>query len=331
MYLTRNIPPFVPHENVRHIISVSGGKDSTATYLLALELACGDFDAVFADTGNEHPYTYEYVTRLHERTGGPKVQVVRADFSRELARKRAYLLSGKATSKTVGRWTEERVQAVLAKGLEPTGIPFLDLCRWKAMFPSRKKAFCSQELKRFTLFTQAHQPLIDAGYNVVSWQGIRADESLKRSCYPMWEISPESEVVTIYRPLIGWTVKDVAAMHRRHNTPLNPLYGLGFSRVGCMPCIQSNKKDIRLMALLCPEHIQKIREWEMQVRSVARQGVSTFFHQDTTSSDHPTLIDEVVRWSMTRRGTRSGRQFDMLALVDPPTSEVCIYAGGLCE
>ncbi len=325
------IPPFVPRENVRSVVSVSGGKDSTATYLLCLEQTGGDFDAVFADTGNEHPYTYEYVARLHERTGGPKVQVVKADFSRELARKRAYLLSGKATSKTVGRWTEERVQAVLAKGLEPTGIPFLDLCRSKGLFPSRMRAFCSPFLKRLTLLEHGHLPLIDSGYHVISWQGIRAEESVRRSCYPMWEISPESESVTIYRPLMGWTVEDVAAMHKRHNVPLNPLYGLGFSRVGCMPCIQSNKKDIRLMTLLCPEHIQKIREWEMQVRSVARQGVSTFFHQDTTSSDHPTLIDEVVRWSMTRRGTRSGCQFDMLALAPPPTSEVCIYAGGLCE
>lgn len=325
------IPPFVPRENVRPVVSVSGGKDSTATYLLCLEQTGGDFEAVFADTGNEHEATYEYVARLHERTGGPKVRVVKADFSRELARKKAYLQSGKATSRTKAPWTKERVRKVLAAGLEPTGIPFLDLCRSKGVFSSRKRAFCSQFLKRFALLEQAQQPLIDAGYHVVSWQGIRAEESVRRSCYPMWEISPESESVTIYRPLMGWTVEDVAAMHKRHSVPLNPLYSMGFSRVGCMPCIQSNKQDIRLMALLCPEHVKKVREWEMLVRSVARQGVSTFFHQDTTGSDVPVGIDEVVRWSMTRRGTRSGRQFDMIALAAPPTSEVCIYAGGLCE
>ena len=32
-----HIPPFVPSKNVRPVVSVSGGKDSTATYLLALE------------------------------------------------------------------------------------------------------------------------------------------------------------------------------------------------------------------------------------------------------------------------------------------------------
>ena len=325
------IPPFVPRENVRPVVSVSGGKDSTATYLLALEQTDGDFAAVFADTGNEHPYTYEYVARLHERTGGPKVQVVKADFSRELARKKAYLESGRATARTERPWTEERVHEVLAMGFEPTRIPFLDLCRSKGLFPSRMRAFCSQFLKRFALLEQGHLPLIDSGYQAISWQGIRAEESVQRSCYPMWEISPESESVTFYRPLMGWTVEDVAAMHKRHNVPLNPLYGMGFSRVGCMPCIQSNKQDIRLTAQKCPEAIAKIRQWERIVRAYSRLGQTSFFPQDTTGSDVPVGIDEVVRWSMTRRGTRSGRQFDMLALAPPPTSEVCVYAGGLCE
>ncbi len=126
----------------RHVVSVSGGKDSTATYLLALERLDGDFDAVFADTGNEHDATYEYVARLHERTGGPKVRTVRADFSRALARKRAWLESGKAVSRPVRPWTEERVRDVLAAGFEPSGNPFLDLCRAEGMFPSRKVAFC---------------------------------------------------------------------------------------------------------------------------------------------------------------------------------------------
>src|SRR5690606_11326977 len=63
---------------VQHLVNVSGGKDSTATYLLALEHG-RPFRAVFADTGNEHEITYEYVARLAERTGGPEIEVVRGD------------------------------------------------------------------------------------------------------------------------------------------------------------------------------------------------------------------------------------------------------------
>ena len=46
-----------------HVVSMSGGKDSTATALLALETQSReDVRFVFADTGNEHSAVYEYLT-----------------------------------------------------------------------------------------------------------------------------------------------------------------------------------------------------------------------------------------------------------------------------
>jgi 3'-phosphoadenosine 5'-phosphosulfate sulfotransferase (PAPS reductase)/FAD synthetase len=56
-------------------MNISGGKDSTAVYLLALRGG-----AIMADTGREHPATVEYAERLEDRTGGPRVEMVRADF-----------------------------------------------------------------------------------------------------------------------------------------------------------------------------------------------------------------------------------------------------------
>lgn len=322
-----NIPPFVGRENVKHVVSVSGGKDSGATYLEALEQTEGDFIALCADTGNEHPETLEYVSRLHERTGGPKVQIIKADFTVDLERKKHFLESGKAESRTKNPWTHAQVKTALSSGLSPTGNPFLDLCRSKGIFPSRNKTFCSERLKRIPL-TAALQPLIDSGFHIWSWQGIRAEESPKRACYSMWESSPDADGVSIYRPLMGWTLADVIAKHRHHGLKLNPLYGMGFERVGCLPCINSSKKDIRLVARLFPWAIEKIRQWESEVRAVSRLQVSTFFHQDTTpGASGPTQIDEVVRWSRTRHG---GKQYDLMAYANQ-TSDVCIYAGGLCE
>lgn len=75
---------------MRHIVSVSGGKDSTATYLKALERGL-PFRAVAADTGNEHPATYEAVNMLSVRTGGPVVEWVKADFTKRIEGKRAYV------------------------------------------------------------------------------------------------------------------------------------------------------------------------------------------------------------------------------------------------
>src|SRR5689334_14846319 len=72
------------------VVSLSGGKDSTATALLALDR----FDRsrcrfVFADTGNEHEDTVEYVQHYLPRVLG-SIDTVRGDFSREIANKRIY-------------------------------------------------------------------------------------------------------------------------------------------------------------------------------------------------------------------------------------------------
>ncbi len=51
------------------LVSVSGGKDSTASLLLALERHPGEVVAAFADTGNEHEATYDYVRHLQQALG----------------------------------------------------------------------------------------------------------------------------------------------------------------------------------------------------------------------------------------------------------------------
>ena len=48
---------------LQRIVSVSGGKDSTALYLLAIEHG-RPFIPVFADVGNEAKETYEYIREL---------------------------------------------------------------------------------------------------------------------------------------------------------------------------------------------------------------------------------------------------------------------------
>ena len=74
---------------IANVVSVSGGKDSTALLLLALERGANPI-AVFADTGHEHPLTYEYLDYLRSVLG-VEIRAVRADFTKDFARKRAYI------------------------------------------------------------------------------------------------------------------------------------------------------------------------------------------------------------------------------------------------
>ncbi|MGU4122019.1 phosphoadenosine phosphosulfate reductase domain-containing protein [Pseudomonas aeruginosa] len=61
------------HGQQHNIVSVSGGKDSTATLLVAMAHQVPHLRGVFADTGNEHEHehelTLEYIDYLEQVTG----------------------------------------------------------------------------------------------------------------------------------------------------------------------------------------------------------------------------------------------------------------------
>lgn len=162
------------------VVSVSGGKDSTATLLLALETNwLDDVRAVFADTGNEHPATLEYVAYLAAHLG-IEIATVRADFTQQMAKKRSNLLriaAGEPEESIYGkrqfseRWTPARAERAAAL-MEPTGNQFLDLCLLKGGFPSRLRQFCTEHLKTEPLDAWCYG-LIAQGYTIESWQGGR--------------------------------------------------------------------------------------------------------------------------------------------------------------
>ncbi|SFT72340.1 phosphoadenosine phosphosulfate reductase domain-containing protein [Paraburkholderia aspalathi] len=306
---------------IQHLVNVSGGKDSAAVYLLALESG-RPFRAVFADTGNEHELTYEFVSRLHERTGGPRVEVVRADFSADLARHRAYVLR---VWPKLGMSDEVVAEAVALH--EPTGNPFLDLCVSKGRFPSTMARFCTQSLKASPIETQIVGPMLRDG-PVLQWLGIRADESRHRATQPRFNHHESGSM--LWRPIFRWTVDDVWAMHRRHGLTPNPLYAMGMGRVGCMPCINCRKDELRAIAEQFPEHIDRIERWERVVAAANKRHAATFFPavkdpMDVTRPGTYATIRTVVEWSRTTRG---GRQY---ALFFDNQTGGCTSELGLCE
>lgn len=309
-----------------NIVSVSGGKDSTALLLLAIEQQTENLQAVFADTGHEHPQTYEYVQYLNDKVF--PIRIIRADFSKDMERKRKFVDI---------KWREQGVSEEIIAGaleiLKPTGNPFLDLCLLKGRFPSTKARFCSEELKRNPIIEQVQMPLLEQGDTIWSWQGVRADESLARRY--LEELEDVGGGLFNYRPILKWTAQDCFDMHKKHGVKHNPLYEQGMGRVGCMPCIHCRKDELLEISKRFPEEIERVAKWERTVAKASKHGIvgTTFFtyqgdrgvgYNDTTYEKGN--IWQAVEWAKTSRG---GVQYDFMR-VDPDAA-LCSSIYGLCE
>ncbi|SFV14354.1 phosphoadenosine phosphosulfate reductase family protein [Pseudomonas sp. OV546] len=316
---------------LHNIVSVSGGKDSTATLLVALALEVPNLPAVFADTGNEHEQTYEHLDYLEQVTH-TKITRVRADFTQRIAGKRRFI-----ETKWRAQGVAEPVVLAALDVLRPTGNPFLDLCTWKGRFPSRNAQFCTMELKRDPMLEQVVMPLMGQGEMIISWQGVRADESLNRRY--LTECDEVGGGLFNYRPILKWDIPAVFEAHRYMGIKPNPLYSQGMGRVGCMPCINCRKDELREIAFRFPEVIDRIDRWERIVQQASKRGAATFFagsnakHPKGSITDMTALevmeiasIRQAVEWSRTARG---GIQYDLLTTGADKTA--CASAYGLCE
>lgn len=55
---------------MEHIVSFSGGKDSTAMLLMMLEKNMLIDEIIFCDTGKEFPQMYEHIEKVQKYIGG---------------------------------------------------------------------------------------------------------------------------------------------------------------------------------------------------------------------------------------------------------------------
>lgn len=293
------------------IVSVSGGKDSTATALHLRDHGI-PFRPVFMDTGWEHRDTYAYLRGPLENTIGP-ITWLRAEV--DLPPEREPLARELETM--LGHYSA-----------------MVRLCIKKMMMPARQVRWCTQAAK----VEPMHRWVAALDTDVVSVVGIRHDESDARRKMEEWEWSDKLDRWT-WRPIIRWTLDDVIAIHARHGLAPNPLYLRGASRVGCWPCIFARKAEIRMLADVDPERIAVVRRLEEIVcalgheRAVAkgkppREGYSWFQAEEregTADGGYAWPIDRVVEWSRTRRG---GRQVELFAAAE---RDAGCMRWGLCD
>lgn len=279
---------------MKHIVGFSGGIDSQAALAWTLQ-HYDPADVIAVNTqagGNEHPFTVAHV-RLISGT------VHHIEVITPLIRDIWY-----GPGRSV-------VQSLLSRADEE--LTFVELARWKHRFPSRRAQFCTEFLKLRPIRRWIGENVTDEFERI---SGIRNDESGPRSLRQEFEWDDFYDC-ELHNPVIAWTKQECFDFVEASGQPVNPLYKLGFTRVGCAPCINNSKEDILNWALRFPEMIDKIRQWESEVGR-------TFF-APTVPGLPINTVDQVVSWAKTSRG---GRQSVFPILQARPS---CESKFGLCE
>ena len=125
----------------------------------------------------------------------------------------------------------------------------------------------------------------------------------------------------LLRPVFDWSAQEVIDYIIENGLEPNPLYRMGFKRVGCYPCIMASQQDIYNIATQDNQRIQYIAKLETELKS-------SFFGPDKIPARfykgaYP-LIQDVEKYVVNKHA--KGSLFD-----DYENSTSCMSYYGLCE
>lgn len=290
---------------MKHIVGFSGGIDSQSAAKLVIE-RYGHEDVILLNSdagGNEDPLTTFHILEYSE-TVHPVVMVsaINADM-----------------------WVDGSSKPE-EYGLDPNGrLTFEGLIARKGP-PTRKRKTCTEVLKLTPQRRWIRQMFgVGGPYEGEDYErytGVRRDESEKRKDTPDREWDQYFDC-WLNHVVAAWTKQ--ACFDYCAGEPINPLYSMGFDRVGCAPCIESDKADILNWFIRRPEMLAKIAHWEKTVTLPGRTEPGFCFFQRIVPGLKTNTIEQVIEWAKTKRG---GRQQPFPIFHE---REGCESKYGLCE
>lgn len=187
------------------LASFSGGKDSQVVLDLCTRALPPDaFQVIYSDTGYELPSSLELYNQVQEHYH-EKFPTLK--FS-------------------------------LAKNHESV------LNYWEKIgTPSDKHRWCCSVMKTAPLYRMLKVPGTNKQAKVLAFEGVRAEESIKRSGYDRVGKGVKHNFVINARPIIKWNTTEIFLYLFRYNLHINKAYRLGKPRVGCIFCPFSSPWD----------------------------------------------------------------------------------------
>lgn len=310
------------------LVPFSGGKDSQATLLWAVEKYGKDkVTAVFCDTKWEHEITYKHIEYVIEKAGVVYFNLLSKKFNGmvDLATKKKRFPATKSKFCT----TELKVIPMIDFVLEQNdSVLILQGIRADE---SESRSKMDTQCRFFKYYFEPYQTNTMIVNNLSSKEKLSlvlkkkldkavarlalGKEDKKYHTYRKKEVFSfcEKYADDIWRPFFNATADEVLSYSLNREYAINPLYFKGFSRVGCFPCIMCTQNELDLIIKNHPETIDKIQKAELEANS-------TFFPPDKVppryksmitaeGKKYPTLSD-VVRYRNDKNATGDLFEFD---------------------
>ena len=225
------------------VIGYSGGKDSTATVLWALDnLPRKHIQIVNNPTGAHWPGHYRYLASI-EQTLDIEIKFVKAGD---------YPLPPKTDGSDWAAWY--------------TAPTLYQMIRSHGRWPSYWQRWCTRYLKQWPLRLYAAECR-----NPVLIMGERREESKSRA--QLTQFDPNDSTfndriefkIPNYRPVLDWSMRQVFSFLHEHNVSLHPAYRYA-TRVGCWCCPLGSPDTVMNFCRLYPRQAQRWANLEREIR-----------------------------------------------------------------
>lgn len=106
--------------------------------------------------------------------------------------------------------------------------------------PSNMHRWCCAVMKTAPIY-RAFKTHDNKQAKVLTFDGVRAEESTRRSNYGRIGKGVKHDTVINARPILNWSGVEIFLYLWKHNLPINPAYRQGMTRVGCLICPFGNE------------------------------------------------------------------------------------------
>ena len=326
--------------NIFHL-GVSGGKDSTAALLwLCYESGwqTSKIRLSLCETENEDNLTYTYLAMLSELTG-IDIEIIYPQVGSfwDLAKKKGRFPSRKARFCTKDLKVTPSMRHIETLKQEYGNVLILSGI-------TRREGKSHNDRGNLEQFSHDDSYDCDRFLPIYEYNLTAIWEMHQRYIPLDWVITivqEDGELATTPCQKAGYKTlaEELTDIIKKSGIPCNPLYHMGASRVGCFPCINSAKGEIRAMDYWRPSRKNFIATKEIGISN--QNMYSSFFSRNTVPPYHRSkkittnsgdemmvaTIDDVVQWSKTTKN--KPWQFDLFQEVEGEV-EICDLKG-MCE